>query len=230
LKEVINLEKEDIPARSSTLLRKNNSQKLIFEINENKFQDLFLINGMYFITEGISNTELIIKPKSYYMVINNGKEILNINYSQDISNHKIIYDPYKYELSKKVNFKPEFFKTRYSIPNGYIDTLPKWYSFKFAYPDYNLIFVRPEFGLSIQIHKYRNEFWEILDGKPIIINGNKVFYFVEKGITFQNPIDTYHSVINPNKEKDKFVVIKESWKGKFDENDIKRVFNPNHYL
>jgi mannose-6-phosphate isomerase-like protein (cupin superfamily) len=230
LKEDTKLDKEDIPARSSTLLRRNNSQQLIIKIDENKFQDVLLINGSSFITEGILNTELIIKPHYFYMVINNGKELLNISYNQDISNHKIIYDPYKYEFSKKVNFKPEFFKARYSIPEGYIDTLPKWYSFKFTYPDYNLIFVRPEFGLSIQIHKYRNEFWEIVDGKPIIINGSKVFYFVEKGVTFQNPIDTYHSVINPNKETDKFVVIKETWKGKFDENDIKRVFNPNHYM
>ncbi|MFX0136982.1 MAG: hypothetical protein ACFFDN_25310, partial [Candidatus Hodarchaeota archaeon] len=136
---------------------------------------------------------------------------------------------YKYRYLKKINYKPELFREIYNVPKGYIDTLPKWYSFKFIYPDYNLIFIRPEFGLSIQIHKYRNEYWEILDGKPIIINGNTVHYFVESGKKFQNLINTYHSIINPNKKENKFVVIKEKWNGIFDEKDIERVFNPNQY-
>jgi len=37
-------------------------------------------------------------------------------------------------------------------------------------------------------------------------------------------------VINPNKEKDDFVVLREKWAGNFDENDINRAFNPNHYF
>ena len=223
------MRKEDIPTKRSTLLRKNNSQELKIEINQKNLEDIFLINGSHFITEGILNSDLIIKPKTCYMIINNGKTLLNIHYNQDISNHKIIYDPYKYESLQRIYFKPEMFEERYNIPEGYIDTLPKWYSFKFTYPDYNLIFIRPEFGLSIQTHKFRNESWEILEGKPIIINGDKVYYYVETGQLFQNPINTYHSIINPNKEKNKFVVIKERWNGKFDENDIDRVFNPNHY-
>jgi len=224
------LSQENIPTRKGTLLRKNDSRRLRIEINKNKLQDIFLINGNSFITEGISNSDLVIKPNSYYMVLNNGKDGLNIKYNQDISNHEVIYDPYKYEFTEKVDFNPEFFKKRYNIPEGYIDTLPKWYSFKFTYPEYNLIFIRPEFGLSIQIHKYRNEAWEILKGKPIVINKNKIHYFVKTGTMFHNPINTYHSVINPNKEEDKFVIIKEKWNGMFDENDIRRVFNPNHYI
>ncbi len=223
------MKKECISAERSTPLRENNSRELSLVINHSNFQDIFLINGTSFITEGISNSDLTISPNTYYMIINYGKIPLYVHYDHDISNHKIIYDPYKYESSQRLNFKPELFLKRYNIPEGYIDTLPKWYSFKFTYPDYNLIFIRPEFGLSIQIHKYRNEVWEILDGKPIIITGKKVHYFVETGIKFQNPINTYHSIINPNKEKNKFVVIKEYWNGKFNENDIERIFNPNHY-
>lgn len=224
------MNQENIPAQKSTSLRKNNSQQLEIETLESKFQDIFLINGKSFITVGISKSALLIKPNSYYMVVNNGKEELDIFYNQNISNHKIIYNPYKYEFSKKVNFTLEFFKSNYEIPKGFISTLPKWYSFKFTYPKYNLIFIKPEFGLSIQLHKYRTESWEILEGKPIIINGNRIHYFVESGTTFHNPIGSYHSIINPNKEEDKFVVLKEMWNGKFDENDIKRVFNPNQYV
>ena len=163
------------------------------------------------------------------MVINNGVSSIEMQYNKDISQHKIIYDPYKYENSKKIYLTPELFVERYNIPKNYIDTLPKWYSFKFTYPNYNLIFIRPEFGISIQIHKYRNEFWEILEGNPTIINGNKVHYFVENGTKFTHQKNTFHTAINPNKEVDKFVVIKERWEGRFDENDIKRIFNPNQY-
>ena len=223
------MDRENIQRERSTVLRQNKFQELYLDINKSKFNDLFLINGRSFITKEISNSDLIIKPNSYYMIINNGNSPLDIHYNQNISSHKILYDPYKYESSKRKNLTLKLFRKRFNIPDGYIDTLPKWYSFKFTYPDYNLIFVRPEFGLSIQVHKYRNEYWEILEGKPIILNGNKVYYFVKDGMTFQNSINTFHSVINPNKEKYKFIVIKERWDGNFDENDIKRVFNPNRY-
>ncbi|GAG36329.1 unnamed protein product, partial [marine sediment metagenome] len=41
--------------------------------------------------------------------------------------------------------------------------------------------------------------------------------------------NSYHSVINSNRDKDKFVIIKERWSGSFDEDDIIRVFNPNNF-
>jgi ribokinase len=224
----ISLKREIIFSERSTSLRKNNSKKLV--IHPNSLEDIFTINGSSFKTKAIKENDLIIKPYDIYMIINKGKGPIELNYSNDILNHQIIYNPYSYENSDKINFKAEQFIEKYKVPKNYIDTLPKWYSFKFTYPDYNLIFVRPEFGLSIQIHKDRNEYWEILDGKPIIINGNKVYYYVENRTKFQNKINTYHSVINPNKEIDKYIIIKERWDGKFDENDIKRIFNPNQYF
>lgn len=223
------MKREIIFSERSTLLRKNSSKELLITINPSNVEDIFIINGTSFKTEAIKRNDLIIKPNDYYMIINKGKETIEVNYNNNVLNHQIIYNPFIYENSEKINFKPEQFIDKYKVPENYIDTLPKWYSFKFTYPEYNLIFVRPEFGLSIQFHKDRNEFWEILDGKPIIINGNMVHYYVENGTKFQNQINTYHSVINPNKELNKYVIIKERWNGKFDENDIKRIFNPNKY-
>jgi mannose-6-phosphate isomerase-like protein (cupin superfamily) len=220
---------EVILSGRSNLLRKNQNQKLKISFDRDNLQDIFLINGSHFITTQISKSDLKINSNDYYMTINTGKKTLKISYDQDITNHTIIYNPYKYEFSEKTNFKEEFFKQNYNIPNGYVDTLPKWYSFKFTYPDYNLIFIRPEMGLSIQKHKYRNETWEVLDGNPIILTGNKIYYFVEKGTKIENPKETYHSIINPNKDSNKFVILKERWSGYFDENDIERVFNPNRY-
>ncbi|MFW9899207.1 MAG: hypothetical protein ACFFDO_08100 [Candidatus Thorarchaeota archaeon] len=221
--------KERILFERGTLLRKNDSQELKISINQEHFSNLYLINGTSFITKDLSESDFIIKPHDYYMIINKSNENIEINYNLDISNHKIIYDPYKYENSKKVNFKPEDFQQKYRIPDGYIDTLPKWYSFKFTYPDYNLIFVKPEMGLSIQIHKNRSETWEILEGKPIVISGNNVYYYVKNGTKFQNLINSFHSIINPNKDREQFVIIKERWSGEFYEKDIKRIFNPNQY-
>ncbi len=221
--------KERILFERGTLLRKNDSQELKISINQEHFSNLYLINGTSFITKDLSESDFIIKPHDYYMIINKSNENIEINYNLDISNHKIIYDPYKYENSKKVNFKPEDFQQKYRIPDGYIDTLPKWYSFKFTYPDYNLIFVKPEMGLSIQIHKNRIETWEILEGKPIVISGNNVYYYVKNGTKFRNLINSFHSIINPNKDREQFVIIKERWSGEFYEKDIKRIFNPNQY-
>jgi mannose-6-phosphate isomerase-like protein (cupin superfamily) len=163
------------------------------------------------------------------MIINKKNKAIKVQYNIDISAHEVIYNPYKYELSKKEILNPEFFKCKYNIPDGYIDTLSKWYSIKFTYQDYSLIFIKPEMGISIQIHSHRSEKWEILGGNPIIINGNSVWYYVENAYKFFNGINIYHSVINPNKDPKSFVKIKEEWSGDFDEEDIIRVYNPNNY-
>jgi len=218
---------ETLPAERSTPLRKNGVKELKITLSQEALEKIFLINGSTFITGNLSTSDLIVKSNNYYMIINNDTAGIKIIYNKDISKHGIVYDPYKYEDSDKVNYTIEDMKKLFEVPEGYVDTLPKWYSFKFTYPEYNLIFVRPELGISIQTHDLRNEYWEILDGKPIIINGNDVDYFVKSGSRFKIPKKTYHSVINPN--LDKFVILKERWDGNFDEEDITRVYNPNHY-
>lgn len=223
------MKEEYLQPKRGTLLRKNNNLKLVISINTKNLNEIFLINGTSFITNNLSPKDLVIAPNNYYMIINNKKKKIQVKYSHDNFSHEIIYNPYKYEHSQKRNLNPEVFIEKFNIPNGFIDVLSKWYSIKFSYLDYNLIYIKPEMGISIQIHKFRSENWEILGGKPIIINDNKVYYFVEEGAHFSNSIKTYHSVINPNKNAEEYVIIKESWAGKFDEEDIERVYNPNNY-
>jgi len=220
---------ELLTAKRGTKLRKNGSEVLKITIDQNEIMNILLINGNNFKTEDISQSDLTIKPYQYYMIINNGKNTIELSFNENISDHEIIYDPYKYTTTEKINYKPYDVKQIYNVPDGYIDILPKWYSFKFTYDEFNLIFVKPEMGLSFQIHKKRSESWEILKGKPIIISGNQVHYYVEDYSKFENSVNSYHSVINPNRDKDKFVIIKEKWSGSFDEEDIIRVFNPNKY-
>lgn len=218
---------QTIAVNRSTSLRKNDSTELKITLSQDALEKTFVINGSSFITEDLSNSDLIVKPDNYYMIINKGNSGIKITYNEDVSSHEVVYDPYKYEGSKRLNFTIDDMKNIYTVPEGYIDTLPKWYSFKFTYPDYNIIFVRPELGISIQTHDLRNEYWEILEGNPIIINGNNVHYFVKSGSKFEIPKNTYHSVINTN--QDKFVILKERWDGEFDEEDITRIHNPNNY-
>jgi len=221
--------KELLAPKRGTFLRLNGLDKLEISIPYEALKTIFLINGSSFITENVTNSHLIINPETYYMIINNGDKAFEIKYSLDVSNHQIIYNPYQYEHSEKVNFNPKEFKEQHTIPEGYIDILTKWYSIKFTYPDHSLIFIRPQLGISIQIHNFRSEYWKIIEGNPIIINSNNVYYFVENGVEFKNIKGDYHAVINPNKDSEKFVIIQERWSGKFDENDIKRIFNPNDY-
>ena len=223
------MSEEIIQPEKGTNLRKNGQEELTILIDSNALKKIFLINGTTFFTKELSASNLVVQPNDYYMVINKGDEEINVKYSIDISSHIIIYEPYVYESFKKECFDPIRFSKKYNVPDGYIDTLAKWYSIKFTYPDYNLIFIKPKIGISIQIHKFRSETWKVLKGKPIIINGNKVHYFVENGTEFLNAKMTYHSVINPNKIPEQFVLIEEKWSGEFDEEDIIRAFNPNNY-
>lgn len=220
---------EIIQPEKGTNLRKNGQEELTILIDSNALKKIFLINGITFFTQNLSMSNLVVKPNDNYMVINKGDEEINVKYSIDISSHIVIYEPYMYESFKKENLDPIRFSKKYNVPNGYINTLAKWYSIKFTYPDYNLIFIKPKIGISIQTHKFRSETWKVLKGKPIIINGNKVHYFVENGTEFLNAKMTYHSVINPNNNPEQFVIIEEKWSGEFDEEDIIRAFNPNNY-
>jgi len=220
---------ETIKPDRGTNLRKNGDKELKLSIDAVALNNIFLINGASFFTQNLNELNLIVKPNGYYMIINKWDKDVKVKYSETIAKHKIIYQPYKFEFSKKEKFDIEKFVKRYKVPNGYVDVLNKWYSIKFTYPNYNLIYVKPEIGISIQIHQYRSEHWKILKGNPIIINANKVHYYVEDGTEFLNAKMTYHSVLNPNRHPEKFVVIEEKWSGNFNEEDITRVFNPNHY-
>ena len=220
---------EIIQPEKGTNLRKNGQEELTILIDSNALKKIFLINGTTFFTQNLSASNLVVKPNDYYMIINKGDEEINVKYSIDISDHLVIYEPYMYESFKKESLDPIRFSKRFNVPDGYINTLAKWYSIKFTYPDYNLIFIKPKIGISIQTHKFRSETWKVLKGKPIIINGNKVHYFVENGTEFLNAKMTYHSVINPNNNPEQFVLIEEKWSGEFDEEDIIRAFNPNNY-
>ena len=224
---------ETIIKGRGSLLRRNDSESLQLDISQENGLNFYIMNGdnlLKFEETEVAEITTVIAPRMHYMIVNTGKSALTIEFSHDPSSHQILYDPYKFEKTDKVNVDPEQLKKVFEIPERYIDTLPKWYSFKFTYEKYNIIFIRPELGISWQRHDKRNEFWEILGGNPIIIIDNKVHFFVKEREKLENPKGTLHAIINPNKEKDKWVIIKESWSGEFDESDIERIFNPNHYF
>lgn len=223
------MRKEKVSPNRGTKLRKNGSETLNISVDRKALDNLFIINGSKFLTNNISKEDLIITPNTHYMLINKNANDITVKYDRDIMEQSIVYDPYKYEHTEKEKIDPEEFKKAHDVPEGYIDILPKWYSIKFTYPEYNIIYIKPEMGISLQIHEERNEYWKIMGGTPIILNDHNVYYYVDSGTEFENPIGTYHTVINPNQEGGEFVILKEQWSGNFDEQDISRVFNPNHY-
>ena len=74
----LNLKREIIFSERSTSLRKNNSKELLITINPSNVEDIFIINGTSFKTEAIKKNDLIIKPNGYYMIINKGKEPIEV--------------------------------------------------------------------------------------------------------------------------------------------------------
>ena len=225
---MIKMYKQVLKSKRGSCLRKNSNKELFLDIEATHFDQILIINHDHLYTN-LTKENLIVKPLNYYMVINNSKSPLKISYNDDISKHELIYDPYLFENSEKKNLNQDEIFNIFSVPEGYLDVLIKWYSIKFSYLDYNLIFIKPGLGISMQIHENRSEKWEVISGHPIIINVDKVYYFVERGSEFSTPKKSLHSVINPSKKQDDYVIIKETWTGNFNENDIKRIFNPNHY-
>jgi mannose-6-phosphate isomerase-like protein (cupin superfamily) len=195
-------------------------------------KNIIIINGERIApaNEHIINPKALFKveipPKREYMVINIGSDPIQVNFSEDPLDHEIIYDPYMYENERQDSIDPNTFKIEHPVPEGYIDTLAKWYSVKYTYADVNYIFIRPKLGISIQSHNKRQEHWEIVEGNPIIISGNNVYYHTKKADTFDHPFHGMHTIINPTND---WVLIKERYTGTFDEKDIVRIFNPNNY-
>ncbi|MFX1236541.1 MAG: hypothetical protein ACFFAS_11470 [Promethearchaeota archaeon] len=216
-----------LPGRS-TYLRKNANELLHILINEEDLNTIYLINGKKFLTEKISSSHLIVEPGECYMVINTSRDItIEIRYNRDISPHAIVYNPFEQEFYEKMPLNKDLFTSNFDVPDNYVDVLPKWYSYKFIFANYNLIFIKPRLGLSFQFHELRSELWEILAGKPIIVNGNEVSYFVNPGSKFEIQKKAVHTIINTNASE--YVLLKEQWDGEFNEADIYRLFNPNNY-
>lgn len=223
------MKEEIIDSGRGTVLRENDQRELKIILDSNHLDNIFLINGNSFYSQKIITANLSVKPNDCYMLINKSDDKIEVSYSNDLSNHRTIYNPYKFELSEKAAIDSEQFIKKFNVPNGFISVLNKWYSIKFTYSDYSLIYIKPWIGISIQTHKFRTETWRILKGKPIIINANRMYYFVEAGTKFINDKMMYHSILNSNNEPEQFVIVEERWSGKFNEEDIVRVYNPNNY-
>ena len=58
------MKKEIIPSKRSTVLRKNNTQELKIVITQHQHVNTFVINGSAFITEDVSDPDLVIKSES----------------------------------------------------------------------------------------------------------------------------------------------------------------------
>ena len=180
---------------------------------------------------GIDNHHQVsieIDPQSPFMVMNLTQTPLSITTDKNLSGLTVLFDPYIYEHETHENYIPDHFLDRFQIPQGYADSLAKWYSVKFTFENYNLILIRPNTGLSFQTHRMRGEHWEILHGDPIVIAGTDVFYSNPPNTERDLPLGTLHSIINPSSSE--WVMFKETYHGTFEEEDIIRVFNPNYYF
>jgi len=223
------MKEEIVQSGRGTILRRNDQKELRIVVDSNRLDDIFLINGNSFYSQKLKKINLRVKPNDCYMLINKSDEEIDVSYSNDFSNHKTIYNPYKFEFSEKAKIDPIKFTKEFNVPNGFIDVLDKWYSIKFTYSDFSLIYIKPGIGISLQTHRFRSEEWKILKGEPIVINASKVHYYVEAETKFLSAITMYHSIINPNEDPKQMVIVEERWSGQFDEKDIIRAFNPNNY-
>ena len=78
--------------------------------------------------------------------------------------------------------------------------------------------VFPNESISLQFHKYREEFWEILEGNPIITIGENIVQ-AKVGDRFIVPAMNLHRINGGNTG----TRILEIAMGEFDENDIVRI-------
>jgi len=107
------------------------------------------------------------------------------------------------------------------IPNKYMEKRP-WGDFEqFCLNTpctVKIINVNPNAALSLQYHNNRSELWRVIDGKGVIIIGEKE-YSASKGKEFFIPFKTKHQIIT---EVSPIQILEISF-GHFDEEDIVRL-------
>lgn len=81
-----------------------------------------------------------------------------------------------------------------------------------------IISVKPEAELSLQYHNHRDEFWRVIEGRAIIVNGAEEKE-AKTGDEFFIPRKTNHRI----KTTDSSAKLMEISFGEFDENDIVRL-------
>lgn len=214
-----------------TKLFRNREENLTIQVSGNNGQiitKILLIRGEHIGIRKIdSNKHTIqVSPNQEYFLVNLSNTELTLDFTQNPQMHELLFDPYQYEKNPFEIINPDVFQKTHSVPKGYIDILPKWYSIKFTYPNKNLIYIRPHLGVSIQSHTKRTEDWTVIEGRPIIIANSKMFYSVNPGDKFHTDSGNIHSIFN---HMDSWAIIEEIYSGKFEEEDIVRIFNPNHY-
>ncbi|MHA1672708.1 MAG: hypothetical protein ACTSYI_03690 [Promethearchaeota archaeon] len=229
-----------LPAGRSTMLYRNQTEtRKLYVIPEeaSEYDDVraiyvILDNGIAPVNHmGMRSMEgflIMIPPNSPYMVINTSESDFRVETDLEWKDQPILYNPYLFENEEHQTVDSAEIIRNFTIPEGYSDILAKWYSIKFSYPDYNYIFLRPGLGISLQTHQLREEYWQILSGNPIVIHGSKVQYDCPPESEFQISLGSKHTVINPSATD--WVLLKETYTGTFDELDIVRLFNPNHYV
>ena len=104
---------ETIKPDRGTDLRKNGNEELTLFIDPASLKNIFLVNGTSFFTQDLKKANLNVKSNDFYMVINKWDKDVKVKYSTNITNHKIIYQPYKYEFSKKEKFDVVGFCKKY---------------------------------------------------------------------------------------------------------------------
>jgi hypothetical protein len=214
-----------------TNLYRNGEDPLRIELGAREFLtkiDILLVQGNDVSAQkvDIRDNSIHILPKQEYQIVNLSSVPITLKFEIDPLSQEILFDPYKYEEKPFDTIDPAEFIKDHPVPKGYIDILAKWYSIKFTYPNKNLIHIRPYLGISIQLHTERAEDWKIIQGHPIIIANSKIYYSVNPDDTFHTDRENLHGILNPTNN---WVIIEEKYTGKFEEDDIKRVFNPNHY-
>ncbi len=229
-----------LPAGRSTMLYRNQSETRKLYVIPDEASGWDDVRAIYVILDnviaplnhmGIRSMEgflVMVPPNVPYMVINTSASNFRSESDLEWTDQPILYNPYLLENEEHQTVDSAEILQNFTNPEGYVDILAKWYSIKFSYPDYNYIFLRPGLGISLQTHQLREEHWQILAGNPIVIYGSRVQFDCPPESEFQISLGNKHTVINPSTTD--WVLLKETYTGTFDEQDIVRLFNPNHYV
>ena len=119
-----------------TELRKNLNNSLQISVKSESPQKIrVLIDDTFFEYDALkkSGKNIEIKPGMRYWIINLSDANAEVSIEAPSKlEFETIYDPYLLEFAKKEDFDAAVMQKKFGVPDGFVDTLPKWYSIKLS--------------------------------------------------------------------------------------------------
>lgn len=132
-----------------------------------------------------------------FMIMNGTAVTVGIEYSENPALFEKIYDPEGIPVGERTEIDAIDFLNVHRAPYTYLMHRTTWYSVELIYDTFRYLYIRPGTQIGLIANLKTPKLWEILEGRPIVIVGNKVDCNTRLRQKFAISVGQVHGIIVP---------------------------------